>query len=141
MSSELAAALGVLFGSAFLSATLLPGSSEVALSAMLLQWPQHAPAAVVVAIVGNTLGGLVSYGLGRLLPAPRTSPAALALARRFGVPALLFSWLPVVGDALCVASGWLRHPWGAAAAAIAIGKAARYVALAEAVRWWGAGSA
>jgi membrane protein YqaA with SNARE-associated domain len=42
--------------------------------------------------------------------------------------------VPLVGDALCVASGWLRHDWRLAALAIAAGKLARYVVVAEGVR-------
>jgi membrane protein YqaA with SNARE-associated domain len=87
-----------------------------------------------LATIGNTLGGLTSYGVGRLLPKPATAPRALAIARRWGVPALLLSWLPVIGDALCVASGWLRQNLAAAALAIAVGKLARYLALAGGVR-------
>ena len=74
--------------------------------------------------------------LGRFLPRPRTSGRALALAQRWGAAALLFSWLPVIGDALCVASGWLRHGWLPAAVAIGAGKAVRYVAVAAAVLAW-----
>jgi membrane protein YqaA with SNARE-associated domain len=47
------------------------------------------------------------------------------------------SWLPVIGDALCVASGWLRQNALAATLFIAIGKFVRYWALAEGVVWWG----
>jgi membrane protein YqaA with SNARE-associated domain len=122
--------LAGLFVSAFLSSTILPGNSEVVLGALLvhapaLQWP-----ALAVATVGNTAGALTSYALGRFLPQPRTEPRALALVRRYGVPALLLSWVPVIGDALCVASGWLRQPLPWAALAIATGKFARYYVLA-----------
>ena len=94
-------------------------------------------AAIGVATVGNTLGGMTSYAIGRVVPeggGERLAPRALALARKYGVAALLFSWVPVIGDALCVASGWLRHDWRLAACAIAAGKLARYVVLAETVR-------
>jgi membrane protein YqaA with SNARE-associated domain len=136
MPSDLAAALAGLFGASFLSATLLPGGSELALGALVAAWPERSALAVIVATCGNTLGGLTSFLIGRLLPQPRADGRALALARRFGVPALLFSWVPLIGDALCVASGWLRHPWIPAALAIAAGKAARYVVVAESVRAW-----
>lgn len=132
MSSE--AALAGLFVSAFLSSTLLPGSSEIVLAALLAQresllWP-----AIVVATIGNTLGGLTSYAVGRFIPQPKTAPRALAVAKRYGVAALLLSWMPLIGDALCVASGWLRHDLRLAALAIATGKLARYVVLALVVR-------
>lgn len=134
---DLAAALAGLAASAFLSATLLPGGSEVALAALVAHWPDRVGVALLVATGANTAGGLVSYGMGRLLPSPKTSGRALDLVRRYGTPALLFSWLPVIGDALCVASGWLRQPWAAAAVAIAVGKAARYLVVVHAVRAFG----
>jgi membrane protein YqaA with SNARE-associated domain len=137
MDSDFVAALAGLAGSAFLSATLLPGGSEAVLVALVLHWPERAALAIGVAGAANTLGGLTSFALGRFLPQPRTTGRALALVQRYGVGALLLSWLPVIGDALCVASGWLRHGWMPAALAIGLGKLARYVAVAGAVlAWW-----
>lgn len=127
-------AISGLFVSAFLSSTLLPGGSEIVLAALVAQDPTRLWLFVAVATVGNTLGGLTSYALGRLVPQPRTRPRALALAQRYGVAALLLSWLPLIGDALCVASGWLRQDLALAALAIAAGKLARYLVLAAAVQ-------
>jgi membrane protein YqaA with SNARE-associated domain len=134
MPTDALALLAGLFASAFLSATVLPGSSEIALAALVAHAPAHAPAAVLVATVGNTLGGMTSYAIGRALPATPRDHRALALARRWGVWALLFSWLPVIGDALCIASGWLRQRVLPAACAIAAGKLARYLVVVEGVR-------
>ena len=140
MEGDFAAALAGLAGSAFVSATLLPGGSEVVLAALVAHWPQHALLAIGVATAGNTLGGLTSFALGRCVQQPRTAGRALALMQRWGVVALLFSWVPVIGDALCVASGWLRHGWLPAAVAIGIGKALRYAVVAGAVlAWWPGG--
>ena len=119
-----------LFASSFLSATLLPGNSELVLVALLHQAPALKGAALAVATLGNTLGGLTSYGIGRLFPKPREG-RAVAWLTRYGPSALLLSWLPVVGDGLCVASGWLRQNVAAAAVCIAAGKFARYWILAE----------
>jgi len=130
-------ALAGLFVSSFVSATILPGNSEFVLGAIVAATPEVRWVAVAVATVGNTLGGMTSYGLGRLIPAQgsdRLAPRAVALARRYGAWTLLLSWVPLIGDALCVASGWLRHDWRLAALAIAAGKLARYVAVAEGVR-------
>ena len=134
MPHDALALLAGLFASAFLSATVLPGSSEVALAALVAGAPALATTAVVVATVGNTLGGMTSYAIGRALPAPPGGSRALAVVRRYGVWALCFAWLPVIGDALCVASGWLRQRVLLAAAAIAAGKLARYLVVAEGVR-------
>ena len=119
-----------LFASSFLSATLLPGNSEIVLLTVLHQAPALKWPALVIATIGNTLGGMTSYAIGRFFPQPRGG-RAVAWLKRYGPAALLLSWAPVIGDALCVASGWLRQSPLAAAAFIAVGKFARYWALAE----------
>lgn len=118
-----------LFVATFLAATLLPGGSEAALFAVLkldptLLWP-----ALAVATIGNTLGGLTSYFIGRSIPQHRTLKG-LERVRRYGTAILLLSWLPVVGDPMCVAAGLLRlNPWRSAAF-IAAGKFGRYLLVA-----------
>lgn len=136
MNAE-AGSLAGLFASSFLSATLLPGNSEIVLAAVLAGLPHLFWTAIAAATVGNTVGGMTSYVLGRLIPAEggrKLAPRAVALAQRYGIAVLLLSWVPVVGDALCVASGWLRQDWRLATLAIAAGKLARYVVVAEGVR-------
>ena len=125
--------LWALFAAAFVSATVLPANSELVLAAVVRAAPGNAATAIFVATVGNTLGGLTTYFLGRLLPA-RTLPAerVVAKVRRHGAWMLLFSWVPIVGDGLCAAAGWLRVPLWAAALAMAAGKLARYIVVAHA---------
>ena len=125
------ASLWTLFASSFLAATLLPGGSEAVLYAVLRMHPDLVWHALVLATLGNTLGGLTSYLVGRLIPQTRPLKG-LALARRYGTPMLLLSWAPLIGDALCVASGWLRQNAALAALYMAIGKAARYALIAAA---------
>ncbi len=129
--------LWALFTSAFLSSTLLPGGSEAVL-AWLQQADDHSPWTLLgVAALGNTLGGMTSWGVGRLLawkyPAEGlVKPAhrkALQRLERWGSPVLLLSWLPVVGDPLCVAAGWLRMHWLVSLVFIGLGKTARYGVL------------
>ena len=127
--------LAGLFASSFLSATLLPGNSEIVFVALVHHAPELEGRALAVATLGNTLGGMTSYAVGRLVPAPRDSRAAAWVAR-FGAPALLLSWVPVIGDGLCVAAGWLRQNVFAVALFMAAGKFARYWALAAGVTWW-----
>ncbi len=129
--------LWTLFTSAFISSTLLPGGSEA-----LLAWLVHAgeiPAAQLwgVATLANSLGALTSWGVGWLIA--RRYPArelvkpghrrAVERLRRWGSPALLLSWLPLVGDPLCVAAGWLRISLSAAVLFIVLGKGARYALI------------
>lgn len=137
MTGETAALAG-LFASSFLSATLLPGNSEIVLGAIVAATPPMLWPAIGVATLGNTLGGMTSYAIGRALPVSggeKLAPRAVAYARRFGVATLLLSWVPLIGDALCVASGWLRHDWRVAMLALAAGKFARYAVLAHGVAW------
>jgi membrane protein YqaA with SNARE-associated domain len=124
--------LAALFLAAFASATLLPANSEVVLLAVLKAHPDRAAAAIALATLGNTLGGLATYGIGRLLPERRAvSPRAIAWVKRYGAWTLLLSWVPVVGDLLCAAAGWLRVPLARSALAMALGKLARYLAVAQ----------
>ncbi len=119
------ASLGALFVSSFLAATLLPGGSEAVLFGVLRLHPDQLWPALVVATLGNTLGGMSSYLIGRLIP--QTRPLrGLAAVRRWGSPALLLSWVPLLGDPLCVAAGWLRLNAWWSAGFIALGKFARY---------------
>lgn len=133
---------GSLFASSFLSATLLPGSSEVLLVALLLAGKAPAAGLVLIAAVGNTFGGLTNIFMGRLLPLKqgRKYDTALAWLRRLGPAALLFGWLPVIGDLLCVLAGWLRFSWLPVVLFLAVGKTLRYVVVATAtlhgMEWW-----
>lgn len=127
------AALSGLLVLAFVSSTILPGTSEIALVAIVVEDSSRIAAAIAVATLGNTLGGLTSYAIGRLIPQARTpTTRALVIARRYGAAALLFSWVPLIGDALCIASGWLRHDVLAATCFMAVGKLARYLVVAYA---------
>lgn len=115
----------------FLAATLVPLSSEAVLFAYLKLNPDYALPAIALATIGNTAGGMTSYALGRLFPARRkVSEQTLRLLRRFGPAATFFAWLPLVGDALCLAAGWLRINWLAALGFMAAGRLARYLVIA-----------
>jgi membrane protein YqaA with SNARE-associated domain len=121
--------LWALFASSFFAATLLPGGSEVVLYGVLRLHPEQYWAAIIVATTGNTLGALTSYVIGRFIP--RGGPMkGLKALRRYGSPVLLLSWVPIIGDPLCVAAGWLRMNPLLATLFIAFGKFARYVAVA-----------
>ena len=129
-------ALAGLFLSSLLAGSVLPGGSEVVLFVVLkfdvaLFWP-----AIGTATIGNTLGGLTSYAIGRFLPEGKSLPVQTLLQRvkRFGSPILLLAWTPWIGDPLCVAAGWLRLNVWQCIAFMAVGKFARYWLIAVAVR-------
>ena len=125
------AELATLFALSFAAATLVPLPSEASLFAYVHLYPDRAALAVVVATVGNTAGGMTSYGIGRLIPPRNLSARAIAWLRRYGAAATALAWLPIVGDALCVAAGWLRMHWAAVLAFMAAGRLARYIVVAS----------
>ncbi len=140
------AVLAGLFASAFLSATLLPGSSEAALLALLAMGKGDVPTLIAVATVGNVLGSVVNWLMGRFLAHfrdrrwfpidQRSYDRATAWYGRFGLWSLLFSWVPIIGDPLTVVAGMLRVRLGWFVALVMLGKAARYVFLAAAFATW-----
>jgi membrane protein YqaA with SNARE-associated domain len=109
-----------------------------------LFWP-----AVLVATAGNTLGGAISWGMGLGAHAAvdkarayahaqhvqTTHAKALIWLERFGPKACLLSWLPGIGDPLCVVAGWLKMPFWPCVMYMAIGKFARYVTMTAALLW------
>jgi membrane protein YqaA with SNARE-associated domain len=128
LSSE--ASLWSLLASSFLAATLLPGGSELVLVGILKMHPQLYWPALVIGTVGNTLGGLTSYLIGRIFPQPTAANRGLQYVEKFGSASMLFAWAPIIGDALCVAAGWLRLNWLWVTLFMAVGKFLRYLAIA-----------
>jgi len=131
------ATLWSLFTSAFLASTLLPGGSEAVLVYLASDALYSPVTLLLVAAVGNTLGGMTSWGIGWLIarkyPArglvKRAHQQAVDRLQHWGSPVLLLSWLPVIGDPLCVAAGWLRLHWLLSLLFIGVGKTARYAVL------------
>jgi membrane protein YqaA with SNARE-associated domain len=137
---------GGLFLSALLAATLLPGSSEAMLAALLAAGKGEPWMLFLVATVGNTLGSVINWVLGRAIErfrerrwfpiTPAQYESASRSFRRYGSWTLLFAWLPFVGDPLTVVAGALRVPFLRFVILVAIGKAARYAAVVAGVSWW-----
>ncbi|MCG8427107.1 MAG: DedA family protein [Chromatiales bacterium] len=128
--------LWAVFASSFLAATLLPGGSEAVLGYSALQ-SDDTLLLWGLATLGNTLGGLTSWGIGwwlnRRYPAKTLTKAAhlraLERLQQHGSPLLLLSWVPVIGDPLCLAAGWAGIRFLPSVIFIAIGKGARYALL------------
>ena len=121
--------------SAFLSSTVLPGSSEALLAAALASSPQTDRALLLVAEASlfNTLGSMTSWAIGRYFPHKTPESAALERLRRYGPPALMLAWVPVIGDVLPLAAGWLKVGFWPALLWTALGKTARYAVLSAAL--------
>lgn len=136
--------LGGLFLSAFVSATLLPGTSEAALVAVLTLGTSGVVIAVIVATVGNVLGSTINWGMGRFAAQYRDRkwfPGGSQMARaetwyqKYGVWSLFMSWVPLLGDPLTLVAGLMRSPLWLVVPIVAIAKGARYIAVASAVGW------
>jgi len=136
--------LSTVFVVAFVSATLLPLGSEPVVFGLVQLNPSMFWPAVIVATLGNTLGGAVTWWMGygverayeRVTHDEKAAhPRALRWLERFGAKACLLSWLPVVGDPLCAAAGWLRLPFWPCVGYMAIGKFGRYLTMTTALLW------
>lgn len=126
-----------LFTSALISSTLAPGGSE-AVFVYLVSEQQINPVLLwLTATTGNTLGALITWFMGFV--AAKRFPLDNSLAhknrhafdalREWGALALLFSWLPLIGDGLCLLAGWLRLPFFKSFLFIVLGKALRYAII------------
>lgn len=134
--------LSSLFVVAFVSATLVPVGSEPALFGLLKVNPELFWPGIFVATAGNTLGGAVTWWIGRgaeeayeHVKHHESHPRALRWLERFGPKACLLSWLPVVGDPLCAVAGWLKLAFWPCVVYMAIGKFARYLTMTVALLW------
>ncbi len=128
-----------LFLAALVAATLLPAQSEMLLLAMLATGRFDLALLLLAASLGNVLGSMINWALGRYLahhhgsrwfPIAETAMAkAERRYRRFGELSLLLSWLPIVGDPLTLIAGVLRTPFLRFLLLVTIAKAGRYAAL------------
>lgn len=127
-----------LFLASFLAATVLPFYSEVVLFALIRQG-EPAVALIIIASVGNTLGAAVNWGLGRFLLQYQDRRWFYFKAdqvgrmqywfQRYGVWSLLFSWLPLGGDALTFIAGVMKVRFGIFLILVGIGKSLRYIVV------------
>ncbi|MGY8903151.1 MAG: YqaA family protein [Burkholderiales bacterium] len=149
--------LSTVFVVSFISATLLPLGSEPAVYGLIKLQPGLFWPTVLVATVGNTLGGALNWWMGwgahrvvdRATDHPTQPPPApseradgmhrhthaIAWLQRFGPKACVLSWLPLVGDPLCAVVGWLKLPFWPCVAWMALGKFLRYLVLTAGLVW------
>lgn len=124
--------LTTVFVVALISATLLPMGSEPLVFAVIKANHQLFWTVILVATVGNTLGGAIDYAMGYAAKDTFTKEQErfwFAWLKRFGAKAMLLSWLPVIGDPLCTLGGWLRLPFWSSLMYMAIGKFLRYCCI------------
>ena len=124
----------------FLSATLIPLSSEAVFFGYLVKFPENIWALIGVATLGNTLGGVFNWVLGYLSKKTKnaikkdrmTTPESkwVTYLQRWGTKSLLFSWIPFIGDPLTVLAGWSQWKFWPCLMYMTIGKGLRYIAIA-----------
>ncbi|MDD0972012.1 MULTISPECIES: YqaA family protein [Pseudomonas] len=135
-----------LFLAAFGAATLLPLQSEAVLVGLLVSDRYWLWGLLAVATLGNVLGSLVNWWLGRGLErfqgrrwfpvSPRHMERARVHYQRYGHWSLLLSWLPVIGDPLTLIAGVMREPLGRFLLIVTLAKGARYGVLAMLTLGW-----
>ena len=129
-----------LFLVAFSAATFLPGSSEIALIAVLSTTQTPPELAIMVATIGNTLGSVVNWAVGRFFAHYQHHPRFPIPAdkfdqytrwyRRWGIWSLLLSWMPLIGDPLTAIAGVARTPLMVFIPIVFIAKGIRYLIVA-----------
>ncbi|MFW1677011.1 YqaA family protein [Pontibacter sp. JAM-7] len=127
-----------LFASGFVASTLLPGGSELLFAWLLIEHIYPWWLLWLTVTAGNTLGGWLTFAMGVWLAHYRPFTAfekpqhqrAKRWLNQYGALILLLSWLPLVGDPLCLLAGWLRTNIWFSASMILLGKAARYLVIA-----------
>ena len=128
------------------AATILPFGSEPAVIGLLAGRTLPWQGIVLVASLGNILGSIINWLLGRSFAhfqdrrwfpvSQRSMARAQGWYQRYGRASLLLSWVPIIGDPLTVASGMLREPLWSFILLVGIAKAGRYLALTAITLNW-----
>lgn len=131
-----------LFVTAFIAATVIPAQSEAVLAGLILTGEYSVAVLITVAALGNTLGAVVNWFLGRgleRLKDRRWFPIkveklhrAQGWYQRYGKWSLLGSWLPIIGDAITVVAGVMKEPLPVFILLVGLAKTGRYCVIAAA---------
>ena len=135
-----------LFLSALLAATILPMQSEAVLVGLLVAERGSVAVLLLVATVGNVLGGVINWALGRFLlhfqhkrwfpVSDQQLDRAQNWYRRYGRWSLLVSWVPIIGDPITVVAGVMREPIASFLVLVTLAKGTRYLVLAAVTLAW-----
>ncbi|TNE38377.1 MAG: DedA family protein [Alphaproteobacteria bacterium] len=133
---------GSLWLSAFLSATLLPGTSEGLLGFYVVEGKGESILLLLAAVTGNVAGSLVNWAMGRFFLhfkdrrwfpiKPGQMKKAERIFAKYGEWTLLFAWLPIIGDPLTLVAGVLNVRFWRFLVWVTIGKTARYLIILQA---------
>ena len=130
--------LSSVFVVALVSATLLPLGSEPAVFGYVKLNPDQFWITIIVAAIGNTLGGVINYWMGygaKEAVAKDKQTRYLSWFAKLGPRALFFSFLPAVGDPMCAVAGWLKLHFWSCVAWIALGRLIRYGIMTSILLW------
>ncbi|MCO4793921.1 MAG: DedA family protein [Bacteriovoracaceae bacterium] len=129
-----------LFFTSFLAATFLPFGSEPYIVYMLRQPDANSTIIIAVATIGNFLGSVLTYYMGRLLPLKKAQSylkisdnsveKSIKLSEKYGPILGFFVFFPIIGDAIALVLGFLRTPVLPVFIAIFLGKLVRYLGIA-----------
>lgn len=126
-----------LFVITFLSATILPFSSELLLIGMLKN-NYSVFNCVLIATIGNSLGGVTNYFIGKIGNPLWLKKVGMketkiikqqSIIQKYGAWLALVSWIPIIGDPLMIAIGFYRVPFIPFIILLVVGKAARYLVI------------
>ncbi len=121
-----------LFFSAILSSTILPGSSEIYVVS-LINFSDHSKYLILtIATLGNSMGSMITFYMGLLFR--RYKPYNFKIKKivlKYGEWSLLFSWMPLIGDIICIVAGYFKLNPIRSVLIIVFAKSLRYVFLIE----------
>lgn len=131
----------ILFFWSFFAATIFPGTSEVYLIVLLNDAEIYWLIPVIIATIGNSLGGITTYYMGyftanylakkeKISSKFNLNEKALALIKKYGSFALILSWVPLIGDILVGFAGALKLPKTSSFFWMTLGKFLRYAIIA-----------
>ena len=137
-----------LFLGSILASTVVPGGVEVLLYFMMDSGNYGFCELLMTASIGNTIGGVITFMMGGLLVKGmerlswhetlsryfKLEQRSVMRIQKWGLPALLFTWMPIIGDPLALAGGYLRLPFWPSLVMIGIGKFVRYLVLLWAIQ-------
>lgn len=135
--------LAIVFFAAAVSASILPGTTEVAMAAAIGAFKLGPVPVILAATTGSVFGSAVQWAIGRYLAnyrdhkrfplKPEQYERYSKWFQRYGVWALGMAWLPGVGDVLTLIGGLFRTPFALSMALVGLAKGARFALFAYAI--------
>jgi len=120
-----------------LAATILPLSSEIVLTTMLLTNLFEKNILLIVASFGNILGSIFNWYLGKKITifqdrkwfpvSPKQLNKSQKYFQKYGLWSLLLAWVPVIGDPLTLLAGVLKVRFSIFFLLVSISKISRYI--------------